>query len=99
MTRSAEECAATLTSVVNTDQCLHVLGPIIATAQFPVCLAAIKMATKAIEQAPREVVLSQLKNLVPGVLKVILHYKVPILYQFERAARLVIMPFLFRVVS
>lgn len=27
------------------------------------------MATKVVEQAPRDVVLSQLKNLVPGVLK------------------------------
>lgn len=70
VTRAAEECASTLASSINHEQCVRVLIPIIQTAEYPINLAAIKMQSKVMEIIPREVLDKLLSDIIPGLLTV-----------------------------
>ncbi|KAM8840929.1 CLIP-associating protein 2 isoform 5-T5 [Spinachia spinachia] len=67
--RAAEETAAMLALSISPDQCVKVLCPIIQSADYPINLAAIKMQTKVVERVPREVLMSLLPEIVPGLIQ------------------------------
>ncbi|KAK3106105.1 hypothetical protein FSP39_012814 [Pinctada imbricata] len=67
--RSAEECADTLANYIPPEQSVRILSNIIATAQFPVNLAAIKMQNKVIELLPKDTLENQLQDIIPSLLR------------------------------
>ena len=71
MERAAEACAASMAMVLPPDIVIRVLNPIIKTGDFPVNQAAIKMLTKVADhERSREVVVTTLDEIMPGLLKV-----------------------------
>lgn len=73
--RAAECCAAAMAGVLPPDVVIRVLNPIIKTGEYPVNQAAVKMLTKlADHEGSKEVVLAQLGDIMPGLLKVRSYY-------------------------
>merc|ERR1712223_1121366 len=68
--RAAEACAAAMVAVVPSDAVIRVLNPIVKTGEYPVNQAAVKMLTKVAEhQESRDVVISHLADIMPGLLR------------------------------
>lgn len=60
-----------MAGVLPAETVIRVLNPIIKTGDFPVNQAAIKMMTKVAEhEANRDVVIANLGDIMPGLLKV-----------------------------
>ena len=73
--RAAEACAAAMAGVLPADVVIRVLNPIVKTGEYPVNQAAIKMLTKVAEhEASKEIVVAHLSEIMPGLLRVRIHY-------------------------
>lgn len=60
-----------MAGVLPADIVIRVLNPIIKTGDYPVNQAAVKMFTKVADhEASRDVVLANLQDIMPGLLKV-----------------------------
>lgn len=69
--RAAEACAAAMAGVLPADAVIRVLNPIVKTGEYPVNQAAVKMLTKVAEhEGSKDVVISHLPDIMPGLLKV-----------------------------
>ena len=73
--RAAEACAAAMAGVLPADVVIRVFNPIVKTGEYPVNQAAIKMLTKVAEhEASKEIVVAHLSEIMPGLLRVRIHY-------------------------
>ena len=71
MERAAEACAAAMAGVLPFDAVIRVLNPIVKTGEYPVNQAAVKMLTKVAEHKDsKEVIISHLADVMPGLLRV-----------------------------
>ena len=69
--RAAEGCAGAMAGVLPSDAVIRVLNPIVKTGEYPVNQAAVKMLTKVAEhKESKEVVVSHLADIMPGLLRV-----------------------------
>ena len=60
-----------MAGVVPSDAVIRVLNPIVKTGEYPVNQAAVKMLTKVAEhKESKEVVISHLGDIMPGLLRV-----------------------------
>ena len=60
-----------MAGVVPSDAVIRVLNPIVKTGEYPVNQAAVKMLTKVAEhKESRDVVISHLADIMPGLLRV-----------------------------
>ncbi|XP_074623806.1 CLIP-associating protein 1-like isoform X4 [Acropora palmata] len=67
--RVAEEAAGTIAKSLVPRLCLQALSPVLREAEFPVNLAALKMAVKVVEDIDSETVEENLGELVPGLIR------------------------------
>ena len=69
--RAAEACAAAMAGVLPFDAVIRVLNPIVKTGEYPVNQAAVKMLTKVAEHKDsKDVIISHLADIMPGLLRV-----------------------------
>ncbi|XP_067022824.1 CLIP-associating protein 1-like isoform X3 [Acropora muricata] len=67
--RVAEEAAGTIAKSLVPRLCLQALSPVLREAEFPVNLAALKMAVKVVEDIDSKTVEENLGELVPGLIR------------------------------
>lgn len=72
MIKEAETTAAAMARCVSPfDTVVYTLAPLIRTSPYPEDLGALKMLTKLVEANPQQITDQHLKEIMPGILKVL----------------------------
>lgn len=72
--RAAELCINAMATTMAPDMIIRVLAPLIATEEYPINLASVKMLTRLVENKGSNPVSSYLGDLMPGLIQVKINY-------------------------